>query len=147
MTPEQKEKLAALLRSQHVATLITQGGQWPTGTMQAFAETESLELIFIVGDHSEKYQDMIRNPKVTALVDNRDTGSVATFEINRASFQGIAKEVIRDSAEWNSLKEIFLDKNSFEAPFFASPGLKMVRVAPARIAYSGGLKDNFKLAF
>lgn len=147
MTPEQKEKLAALLRSQHVATLITQGGEWPTGTMQAFAETESLELIFIVGDHSEKYQDMIRNPKVTALFDNRDTGSVPTFEINRASFQGIAKEVIRDSAEWNGLKQIFLNKNPFEAPFFGSPGLKMVRVAPARIAYSGGLKDNFKLAF
>jgi hypothetical protein len=147
MTPEQKEKLAALLRSQHVATLITQGGEWPTGTMQAFAETDSLDLIFIVGDHSEKYRDMILNPKVTALVDNRDTGSVSTFEINRASFQGIAKEVLRDSTEWNSLKEIFLRKNAFEAPFFSSPGLKMVRVAPARVAYSGGLKDNFKVAF
>jgi len=81
------------------------------------------------------------------LVDNRDTGSVSTFEINRASFQGIAKEVLRDSTEWNSLKEIFLRKNAFEAPFFSSPGLKMVRVAPARVAYSGGLKDNFKVAF
>lgn len=147
MTPEQKDKLAALLRSQHVATLITQGGEWPTGTMQAFAETESLDLIFIVGDHSEKFRDMIRNPKVTALVDNRDTGSVSTFEINRASFQGIAREVLRDSTEWDSLKEIFLKKNAFEAPFFSSPGLKMVLVVPARVAYSGGLKDNFKLAF
>jgi general stress protein 26 len=147
MTPEQKEKLAALFRSQRVATLITQGGEWPTGTMQAFAETESFDLIFIVGDHSEKYKDMVRNPKVTALVDNRDTGNVATFEINRVSLQGTATEVIRDSGQWDSLKEVFLRKNPFEAPFFANPGLKMVRVSPARIAYAGGLKDNFKLVF
>ena len=90
MTREQEEKLAALFRSQRVATLITQGGEWPTGTMQAFAETERLDLIFIVGDHSAKYKDMLRNPKVTALVDNRDTGNVATFEINRVSVQGTA---------------------------------------------------------
>ena len=53
----------------------------------------------------------------------------------------------RDSAQWDRLKEVFLNKNPFEAPFFANPALKMVLVSPVRIAYSGGLKDNFKLVF
>src|SRR5215470_16933276 len=110
LNSEQKQKLANLLAKQHVAVLITQGTEWTTGTMQAFAETDELDLVFIMGDNAEKYQNASQRPNVTVAVDTRDMGKVESFEITRASLQGVATEVARDSAEWEKLKGIFLKK-------------------------------------
>ena len=73
-------------------------------TMQAFAETPDLDLIFIMNDTADKFQNALRNPHVTAYFDAREKGKIETFEISRMSVQGIASEVPRDSAEWERLK-------------------------------------------
>jgi len=140
---EQKQKLTALFEQENVAVLITQGEQWPTGTMQAFAETPDLELLFIMRFSTEKFENLTARPKVTVLVDTRDIGKVATFEITRASIQGEAAEVPRDTPEWDRLKAIFLKKNPFEEPFFGGDALRMVRIKPKRISYANGIKDTF----
>jgi len=140
---EQKQKLLTLFAQEQVAILITQGDQWPTGTLQAFAETPYLDLLFIMRISAEKYKNIVARPKVTVLVDTRDVGKVATFEIARASVQGEAVEVPRDTPEWATLKAVFLKKNPFEAPFFDSDLLRMVRIKPKRISYANGIKDTF----
>jgi hypothetical protein len=140
---EQKQKLTALFDQEQVAVLITQGEQWPTGTMQAFAETPDLDLLFIMRFSAEKYQNLIARPKATVLVDTRDVGKVSTFEIARASVQGEAVEVPRDTPEWETLKALFLKKNPFEAPFFGGDALRMMRIKPKRISYANGVKDTF----
>jgi general stress protein 26 len=140
---EQKQKLLKLFGQEQVAVLITQGDQWPTGTMQAFAETPDLDLLFIMRFSSEKFENLVKHPKVTVLIDTRDVGKVATFEIARASMQGEAIEVPRDTPEWENLKAAFLKKNPFEAPFFGNDTLRMVRVKPKRISYANGIKDTF----
>jgi general stress protein 26 len=147
MTAEEKQKLAALLGKQHVAVLITRGEQWPTGTLQAFAETDSLEILFIMGENAEKYQNLQKHPQATVVVDNRDVGNVPTFDVARASLQGVAEQVQREGAEWERLRELFLKKNPFEAPFFGNPALRMMRIKPTRVSYSNGLKDSFKATF
>lgn len=143
MNAEQKQKLMKLFAQEQVAILITQGEQWPTGTLQAFAETPELDLLFIMRISAEKYQNVIARPKVTVMIDTRDVGKVATFEIARASVQGEAVDVPRDTAEWAALKAVFLKKNPFEAPFFDSDLLRMVRIKPKRISYANGIKDSF----
>ena len=146
MNPEQKSKLAALFAQQHVAVIVTQGEQWPTATMQAFAETDNLDLVFIMGADADKFQNLIKRPHATVLVDDRDVGDIAKFQVARASIQGIAGEVARGGAEWESLKTVFLAKNPFEAPFFGSDRLRMVRVKPRRISYAGpDHRDTFKV--
>ncbi|MFZ0657739.1 MAG: pyridoxamine 5'-phosphate oxidase family protein [Candidatus Binataceae bacterium] len=144
MDPEQKQKVVTLLAQEHVAVIVTQGAQWPTATLQAFAETDALDLLFIMGADADKFQNLIRNPNVTVLVDNRDVGDVATFQVARVSIQGVAEEIARDGPQWEPFKAIFLKKNPFEAPFFASEKLRMVRVQPKRISYAGVARDMFK---
>jgi len=144
LTVEQKSKLSALFSREHVAVLITQGAQWPTGTMQAFADTPDLDLLFIMGADVEKFQNALQRPNVTVVVDTRDQGKVETFDVARSSIQGAAREVARDSAEWEAMKAIFLAKNPFESPFFGNPALRMIRVVPKRISYANGLTDSFK---
>ena len=92
----------------------------------------------------EKFQNLLRRPKVTVIVDTRDEGDVSKFQISRSVVQGIAGEVAK-GVEWDSLKDIFLKKNPFEAPFFANPALCMVRVKSKRISYTGADRLGFKI--
>ena len=144
MDAEQKQKLADLYAQQHVSILTTAGEEWPTAHLQAFGQTDNLDLIFIVLADAEKYQNLLKRPQVTVAIDNRDTADVSTLQVIRATIQGLATEVARDSAEWNELKESFLKKNPFEEPFFGYDTLRMVRVTPKRISYANGLEDTFK---
>lgn len=144
MDQGQKQKVAELFAQQHTAVIITQGEQWPTATLQAFAETPELDLLFIMGETAEKFQNLLKRPQVTVIVDNRDVGDVSKFQISRTVVQGIASEVPK-GAEWDALKEIFLKKNAFEAPFFGNPALRVVRVKPKRISYNGADRQAFKV--
>src|SRR6266853_6581942 len=141
--PEQKERLAALLAGEKVAVLVTTGEQWPTATMQAFAETPELDLIFIMNDSSEKLQNLLKRPYVSVYVDARARGKIETFEISRVLIQGVASEVARDGPEWETLKAVLLQKCPFEAPFFKYPTLKMMRVKPTRLSYAGADRVAF----
>jgi len=143
----QRQKLVKLFEAQHVAVLVTQGDQWPTATLQAFGETEGLDLIFIMNESAEKFQNLLKRPNATVLIDMRDTGDIDTFRVTRAVVQSVAREVKRDSAEWNSLKASFLKKNPFEAPFFNAPPLRMIRLKSLRVSYAGDGHDTFKAEF
>ena len=147
MEDSQKERLAALLAEVKVAILVTQGEQWPTATMQAFAETPEFDLLFIMNDATEKFQNLLKHPYVTVFLDAREKGKVETFEISRALIQGVASEIERDSAVWQASKDIFLKKSPFEAPFFKYPTLRMMRVKPSRVSYAGADRVTFKAEF
>ena len=145
MDESQRQKLAELFAQEHVAAIVTQGEEWPTITLQAFAETPEFDLLFIMGDTAEKFLNLLKRPKVTVMVDTRDVGDVNKFQISRSVVQGIAGEVAK-GAEWDSLKDLFLKKNPFEAPFFGNPALRLVRVKPERISYTGADMQGFKTA-
>jgi nitroimidazol reductase NimA-like FMN-containing flavoprotein (pyridoxamine 5'-phosphate oxidase superfamily) len=143
MTPEQRQKLTDLLAHQHVLVVATQGEQWPTATMQAFAETPNLDIVLIMLESSVKFQNLSKKPQVTLLVDNRDKGDVQTLQVARAAIQGVAREIPKHSPEWDTLKTIFLTKNPFEEPFFQYEALRMVCVSPRRVSYANGVSDAF----
>ena len=143
MDESQRRKLAELFAQEHAAVIVTQGEEWPTATLQAFAETPELDLLIIMGDTAEKFQNLLKRPKVTVMVDTRDIGDVSKFQISRSVVQGIAEEVAK-GVEWDSLKDLFLKKNPFEAPFFGNPALRLVRVKPKRISYTGADMQGFK---
>lgn len=145
MDAEQKQKLTDLCTQQHVAVLTTQGEEWPTAHLQAFGQTDELDLILIMLVDAEKYHNLLARPQATVVVDNRDTGDVSTFQVARATVQGLAREVARDSDEWNELQERFLAKNPFEEPFFGYDTLRMMRLTPKRVSYANGLADTFKV--
>jgi nitroimidazol reductase NimA-like FMN-containing flavoprotein (pyridoxamine 5'-phosphate oxidase superfamily) len=143
MDEAQRQKLSALLAQQHLAVIVTNGDEWPTATMQAFAETPQLDLLFIMIDSAEKFQNLVKRPKVTVLIDSRHNLEPSNLDIVRASIQGIASEVPFASAEAGTLKALFLAKNPFEEPYFGHPALRLVRVKPLRVSYTHG-KDAFK---
>ena len=147
LNEEEKEKLRKLFDSQHIAVLVTDGEEWPTATLQAFGETDDLDLIFIMNESADKFQNLVKRPHATVLIDTRDTGDVPTFRVTRAVVQSTGRVVPRDSDEWNALKAMFLKKNPFEAPFFNAPPLRMVLLKSVRVSYAGEGHDTFKADF
>ena len=145
MEEAQRQKLVSLFEREHLAVLITQGERWPTATLQAFGETADLDLTFIMLNTAEKFINLSRHPEVTVMIDSRHSVGSDSLAIERVLVQGLAREVARDSAEWNELRPPFLKKNSFEAPYFDAPQIRMVRVRPVRISYAGIGRDNFKI--
>jgi general stress protein 26 len=147
MDATQHERLAQLLAEQKVAVLVTQGEEYPTATLQAFAETSDLEILFIVNEGSYKHLNAAARPKVAVMVDTRDTGDIPTFKVSRAVIDGVASEVPRGSAEWTKYEEMFLKKAPFEAPFFKYPTLRMLKITPRRVSYAGADRFSFKAEF
>ena len=150
MEAAQKERLAALLAEVQVAILVTQGEQWPTATMQAFAETPEFDLLFIMNDSSEKFQNLLKHPYVSVYLDAREKGKVETFEISRVLIQGVASEIPRDTAEWEAMKEIFLKKSALRVAVLqvsdaahdarAAQAIILLRRRPLRV--QGGVLSN-----
>jgi len=143
MDTEQRQKIATILAKEQVLVVATHGEEWPTATMQAFAETPTLEIILIMLESAPKFQNLLQRPKVALVIDNRDTGDIKTLAVARVSIQGVAQEVEKQSAEWKELQGIFLKKNPFEEPFFSYDALRMVRIVPKRIAYANGVAEHF----
>jgi len=111
--------------------------------MQAFAETTDLDIILIMLGSAPKFHNLLKRPQATLHVDTRDTGDVPSFQITRASIQGVTQEVAKESARRDVLKATFLKKNPFEKPFFKYDALRMVCVTPQWVSYANGLADSF----
>ncbi len=145
MTDERKQQIAALMDQEHLLVLTTNGEEWPSVTLQAFAETPEFDVVLIMSESSERFQNIKRSPKVAYLIESR--GDIARFMVRRLSARGLAREVAKESPEWNQLKTIFLEKNRFEEPFFGNPALRMVRIAPKSMKYADGLNPAVQLEF
>jgi general stress protein 26 len=142
MTDEQKKKIAEVMAAEHVAVITTIGDQWATSTLEAAAETPELDVVIILGESTDRFQNVKKRPQVSFLFTHR-YGEVPKFQVVRLSGRGLAREVPKDSAEWNQLKALFLKKNPFEEPFFGNPALRMLRITPKTIKYADALNPPF----
>jgi hypothetical protein len=146
MTEEQKKQIATAMAAEHVGVITTIGEEWATSTLEAFAETPELDIVIILAESSDRFQNVKQRPQVSFLVTHR-YGEVPKFQIQRLTGRGIAREVPKDSPEWNQLKPLFLKKNPFEEPFFGNPALRMLRITPKTIKYVDALNPPFTVEF
>ncbi len=142
MTEEQKKQIAAVMAAEHVAVITTIGDEWATSTLEAFADTPELDIVIILVENTDRFQNVKKRPHVSFLITHR-YGEVPKFQIRRLSGRGIAREVKKDSPEWNELKALFLKKNPFEEPFFGNPALRMLRVTPKTMKHADALNPPF----
>jgi hypothetical protein len=143
MDESQRQKLAELFCSGACGGDRDPGRKMANRNAAGVRRDSRARLLFIMGDTAEKFENLRRRPEVTVMVDTHDIGDVSKFQISRSVVQGIAGEVAK-GVEWDLLKDIFLRKNPFEAPFFGNPALRLVRVKPKRISYTGADMQGFK---
>jgi hypothetical protein len=68
MTDEQRDQIDVVMDAEHVAYITTLGDEWPTATLEAFAETPELDIVMIMGEQSDRFQNVARRPNVSFLI-------------------------------------------------------------------------------
>jgi hypothetical protein len=123
--------LAALLAGQQLAVLITTGAEGPHGSLVAFRPSPDLrELVFATSRATLKFENLLRQPQVALLVDNR-SNQAADFRLAAAATAyGPAREA--GGEERAPLEAAYLERHPDLHGFVASPDCALVRVTVER---------------
>jgi len=123
--------LLALLReifeSQRSAALATQQEGQPYLSLMAFAATPDLKQLIVATErHTRKYANLMAEPRVALLIDNRNNVPADTEEAVAVTVLGRAAEA--HPAERACLLTLFLAKHPHLETFVTSPTCALITV-------------------
>jgi nitroimidazol reductase NimA-like FMN-containing flavoprotein (pyridoxamine 5'-phosphate oxidase superfamily) len=130
MDPELFSLLNELLETQRSAVLATQEGGQPYLSLMAFAATPDLTTIIVATDRrTRKYANLMAEPRVALLIDNRNNIPADTREAVAVTVLGQALEATPE--ERQHFLRFFLDRHPHLEEFAtsATSALIAVRVA------------------
>lgn len=127
---DSKEKLrlaiGEMLAEQPLAVLATQGEEGPYASLIGFAATDDLRfIIFATPRPTRKYANLIAEPRVAFLIDNRSNDEADFHQAAAVTIRAKAEEVPPEERE--KTLEIFLAKHPHLADFTASPTTALFR--------------------
>jgi nitroimidazol reductase NimA-like FMN-containing flavoprotein (pyridoxamine 5'-phosphate oxidase superfamily) len=116
MTAEQQKKqLQELFIKQRFAVIATQASNEPYTSLVAFSSTEDLSyLIFATLRQTRKFTNIIQNPKISLLIDNRENLSSDVKNAIAITVVGTAHEIKDDTQRFI---DILLKKHPYLAEF------------------------------
>jgi nitroimidazol reductase NimA-like FMN-containing flavoprotein (pyridoxamine 5'-phosphate oxidase superfamily) len=127
-----------LFEAQRLGVLSTYGSDHPYSSLVAFAASEDLAiLVFATVRSTRKYNNLIRNARVSLLVDNRSNQASDFHDAsNQASdfhdaiavtATGEAREVEKHESE--TLRQLYLDKHPYLREFIMSPTCALLKIS------------------
>jgi uncharacterized pyridoxamine 5'-phosphate oxidase family protein len=116
-----------LLESQKLAVLATQNHGQPYSNLIAFAATADLKyLLFATTRATHKYANLMADPRVAVLVDNRKN-DVTDFT-DAAALTALGKVWELQGMERQQFLEVYLEKHPYLSDFVAAPTCALLRV-------------------
>jgi nitroimidazol reductase NimA-like FMN-containing flavoprotein (pyridoxamine 5'-phosphate oxidase superfamily) len=126
-TQEVLDLIRNLLESQRLAVLSTQNHGQPYCNLIAIAATEDLRhLLFATTRATRKYANLMADPRVAVLVDNRRNDPADFAEAAALTALGKAWEV--QGVERQHFLEVYLKKHPYLKEFAAGPTCALLRV-------------------
>jgi nitroimidazol reductase NimA-like FMN-containing flavoprotein (pyridoxamine 5'-phosphate oxidase superfamily) len=126
-TPELLAVIRNLVESQKLAVLATQNHGQPYSNLIAFAATTDLKyLLFATTRATRKYANLMADPRVAMLVDNRKN-DVSDFA-EAAALTALGKAWELHGVERQRFLEVYLEKHSHLQEFVAAPTCAFLRI-------------------
>ena len=123
--------ISKLFSDQLFGVLSTTGESGPHSSIVSFVSADDLKsIIFSTPRQTRKYKNIIGNPAVSLLIDNRSNRIVDLEEVTAVEARGTAEEV--DSSRLYMYRELFEEKYPDMGDFIHSPGNALMRVAVRR---------------
>ncbi|MFW9843822.1 MAG: pyridoxamine 5'-phosphate oxidase family protein [Candidatus Thorarchaeota archaeon] len=127
ISPQVRDHIDSVLSSQKIAVLSTSKEGEPYSCLIAFAITDDLrEVIFATMRQRLKYANMIVNPRVTLIVDNRDAKDSDFNETTSITMIGTAEDIRVNGRE--KYAELLLKRHPSLTDFVNSPNCAVIRV-------------------
>lgn len=119
--------LSRLLETQKYAVLATDNHGQPYTSLMAFSVTEDLKSFILMTERGRlKYENLMANPRVAIMIDNRENLGSDLEEAMAVTAQGLAEEVGGDARdEWRAL---CLMRHPALQAFADSPGCALIRI-------------------
>lgn len=122
-----RTELAKLLADQNLAVLATQNQGQPYTSLVAFAASADMKfLYFATARSTRKYANLLNNPNVAMMMDNRENRPVDFIEAMAATAVGSVETL--SGTGLAEPKEIYLQKHPHLAEFLAAPETVLVRL-------------------
>jgi len=129
-----------VVAAQRYAVLGTRGIERVGLNLMALAATGDLRSLIIATERATlKYANLVRDPRVSLLVDNRSNQSTDTQTALALTIDGLAEEV--SGPEREQLAQAFLTRHPQLQSFVNSPGCALFRVRVERYELVTGLYD------
>jgi uncharacterized pyridoxamine 5'-phosphate oxidase family protein len=119
--------LQELLTSQRLAVLATEEQGQPYANLVAFASSEDLTFIlFATARSTRKYNNLLREPKVSILIDNRRNDVIDFLEAAAVTVLGKAFELGEEKR--GPFKNVYLSRHPHLLDFISSPTCALFKV-------------------
>lgn len=133
--------LQKLLTSQPLAVLATQNRGELHCSLVGFTMTPDFRwLLFATRRQTRKFQNLVAQPRVSLLVDNRGRGTEDFQAANAATLYGNAAET--PMADRSGLLAIFTAKHPHLNGFVSQPDCALVAVQIDRIVLTGNFEET-----
>lgn len=121
-------RLMILDRSELHAVLATESGGQPYTSLIAYALTpDARGLIFITPRETQKFKNILRNTRVSLLIDNRRNMNEDYMSAESVTIMGTARP-IRKGKTWMELANMFTEKHPRLKSIIFSPETALVLV-------------------
>ena len=119
--------LPRLLEAQKYAVLATDNHGQPYTSLMAFSVTEDLQSFILMTERGRlKYENLMANPRVAIMIDNRENLGSDLQEAVAVTAQGLAEEIAGDAHdEWRAF---CLARHPALQAFADSPGCALIRI-------------------
>lgn len=132
MNPEVKKRIDKVLKTQSIAVLGTSKDNEPYSSLVGFVVTEDMrELIFSTMRQRLKYENLVANPRVTFMIDDRNVQNNDFNETTSITIVGSAEDI--RGPERESYASLLIDNHPVLSDFVSSPDCAVIRVAIDKI--------------
>jgi nitroimidazol reductase NimA-like FMN-containing flavoprotein (pyridoxamine 5'-phosphate oxidase superfamily) len=132
INPEVKKRIDKVLKTQSIAVLGTSKDNEPYSSLVGFVVTEDLrELIFSTMRQRLKYRNLVANPRVTFMIDDRNEQNNDFHETTSITIVGSAEDV--EAKKREDYASLLVKRHPILADFVSSPDCAIIRVAIDKI--------------
>jgi heme iron utilization protein len=130
-----KKLIKEICSTQYFAVLSTDENGQPYSNLVAFAVTEDLRsLIFVTGRNGLKYENIIKNPRVSLLIDSRTNNPADIDKATAITVIGDAHEEIDSERGFHTL---YLNKHPYLSRFVSNSDNAIIVVTVAVFIIAG----------
>jgi len=142
MTDTINRQVLTLIQNGRHCVLATANDNRPYCSLMAYvAASDGAAVYMVTHRHTRKFQNLIRNPAVSLLIDTRDTPRPRALTLEGTCFE------VDDMSERRRIYDLFLTNHPHMHPFVNHEDAVLIRVDIAAALYLDGLADAHHVTF
>jgi len=134
-----------LIRLERLCVLATAGDGLPHCSLMSYAASEDCRRLYLASSrNTRKYRNLLANPRVSVLIDSRQTGAAAGLgAVMALTIRGSIVMSLAD-AERKEAEKLLIQGHPGLADFFRAAGTEIMAVGIDEVQFLTGLTEIYR---